>query len=77
MPESAGWWPLTVSQAMTVPAVVLLATVLRAPWVPRGRSVRWAVLMGPLGAGAYATNGLLHEAVLAQLRPAEDEDQQV
>ena len=29
---------------------------------------------GPLGAGAYATNGLLHEAVLAQLRPAEDEE---
>ncbi len=29
---------------------------------------------GPLGAGAYATNGLLHEAVLAQLRPAPDED---
>jgi len=28
---------------------------------------------GPLGAGAYATNGLLHEAVLAQLRPATDD----
>ena len=28
---------------------------------------------GPLGAGAYATNGLLHEAVLAQLRPADTE----
>ena len=25
---------------------------------------------GPLGAGAYATNGRLHDAVLAQLRPA-------
>jgi len=29
---------------------------------------------GPLGAGAYATNGLLHEAVLAQLRPATDDE---
>jgi histidinol-phosphatase len=29
---------------------------------------------GPLGAGAYATNGLLHEAVLSQLRPALDEE---
>lgn len=28
---------------------------------------------GPLGAGAYATNGLLHEAVLTQLRPAAEE----
>jgi histidinol-phosphatase len=25
---------------------------------------------GPLGMGAYATNGRLHDAVLAQLRPA-------
>lgn len=30
---------------------------------------------GPMGAGAYATNGLLHEAVLEQLRPAEDDDE--
>jgi histidinol-phosphatase len=30
---------------------------------------------GPLGAGAYATNGLLHEAVLAQLRPSTDDDE--
>ena len=28
---------------------------------------------GPHGAGAYATNGLLHDAVLAQLRPADDD----
>jgi histidinol-phosphatase len=25
---------------------------------------------GPLGTGAYATNGRLHDAVLSQLRPA-------
>ena len=29
---------------------------------------------GPLGTGAYATNGLLHEAVLAQLRPDPPDD---
>ncbi len=29
---------------------------------------------GPLGAGAYATNGLLHDAVLAQLDPHPAED---
>jgi histidinol-phosphatase len=28
---------------------------------------------GPLGAGAYATNGHLHEAVLTALRPDDDE----
>jgi histidinol-phosphatase len=29
---------------------------------------------GPLGTGAYATNGLLHDAVLAQLRPEPAEE---
>ncbi len=29
---------------------------------------------GPLGAGAYATNGRLHDAVLAQLAPDDDDD---
>lgn len=77
VPESAGWWPLAVSQAVAVPAVVLLAAALRAPWVPRGRAVRWAVLMGPLGAGATgafmlaAQQGFLSVAgVIASLYPA-------
>jgi drug/metabolite transporter (DMT)-like permease len=77
VPESAGWWPLTVTQAVAVPAVVLLAIALRAPWVPRGRDVRWAVLMGPLGAGATGAfllavqHGYLTVAgVIASLYPA-------
>ena len=77
VPESAGWWPLAVAQAVAVPAVVLLAVALRAAWVPRGRSVRWAVLMGPLGAGATgafllaAQQGYLSVAgVIASLYPA-------
>jgi uncharacterized membrane protein len=77
VPESAGWWPLTVCQGVAVPAVVLLATALRAPWRPRGRSVRWAVLMGPLGAvatGSFllaAQQGYLSVAgVIASLYPA-------
>jgi drug/metabolite transporter (DMT)-like permease len=55
VPASAGGWPLVLCQLVSIPAVALLATVLRAPWVPRGRYVRWAVLAGPLGASA---NGL-------------------
>ncbi len=77
IPDSAGLWPLTAAQAVSVPAVVLLATALRAPWVPRGRPVRWAVLAGPLGAAAtgcflLATQrGYLTVAgVLASLYPA-------
>ena len=50
IPDSAGLWPLTLSQAVSVPAVVLLAVALRSAWVPRGKPVRWAVLAGPLGA---------------------------
>jgi drug/metabolite transporter (DMT)-like permease len=50
VPDSAGWWPLTACQVVSVPAVVLLAVALRADWVPRGRAVRLAVLCGPLGA---------------------------
>ncbi|QNN53010.1 DMT family transporter [Nocardioides mesophilus] len=77
IPDSAGWWPLTTAQAVSVPTVVLLAVVLRAPWVPRGRPVRWALAAGPLGATAtgcflLATQqGYLTIAgVLASLYPA-------
>ncbi len=57
VPDQAGWWPLAVCQAASVPAVVLLALALSADWVPRGRPVRLAVLCGPLGAAA--TGGFL------------------
>lgn len=77
VPESAGWWPLVACQAVSVPSVVLLAVVLRAPWVPRGRTVRLAVLASPLGASAtglflLATHeGYLTVAgVLSSLYPA-------
>jgi uncharacterized membrane protein len=77
IPHSSGWAPLFVSQLVSAPAVILLATALRAPWVPRGRTVRLAALMGPLGASAtgfflLATqHGFLAVAgVLASLYPA-------
>ncbi len=77
VPDTAGLWPLTLAQGVSVPAVVLLATLLGAPWVPRGRAVRWAALAGPLGATATAAfllasqQGYLTVAgVLASLYPA-------
>ncbi len=77
IPESAGLWPLTLSQAVSVPVVVGLAVVLRAQWVPRGRPVRWALLAGPISAAATGSfllatqQGFLTIAgVLASLYPA-------
>ncbi|HEY0903517.1 MAG TPA: DMT family transporter [Marmoricola sp.] len=52
VPDGAGLWPLTVAQASSVPAVVVLATVLGARWLPRERTAAWALLTGPLGAAA-------------------------
>jgi uncharacterized membrane protein len=52
IPDSAGLWPLALTQLVSVPAVVVLALLMRAAWVPRGRTVRWAALCGPLGTGA-------------------------
>jgi uncharacterized membrane protein len=77
VPDSAGWWPLATCQVVSVPSVVALALVMRAPWVPRDRVVRLAVLTGPLSAtatGAFllaAQFGFLTVAgVLAALYPA-------
>ncbi|MGI9157739.1 MAG: EamA family transporter [Marmoricola sp.] len=77
IPASAGLWPLTVTQLVSVPAVIGLATVLRAQWVPREPVVRWAALTGPLGATATLTfllatqHGYLTvSGVLASLYPA-------
>jgi drug/metabolite transporter (DMT)-like permease len=77
VPDSAGWWPLATCQVVSVPSVIALAVVMRAPWVPRDRVVRLAVLTGPLSAtatGAFllaAQFGFLTVAgVLAALYPA-------
>ncbi|MFP5254082.1 MAG: EamA family transporter [Actinomycetes bacterium] len=77
VPDSAGLWPLVLAQAVSVPVVVLLATALRASWVPRGGFVHWAWVAGPLGAVAVTAfllasqRGFLTVAgVLASLYPA-------
>ncbi len=77
VPDSAGIWPLALAQAVSVPVVVLLALVVRATWVPRGRTVRWATVAGALAAVATGSfllstqQGYLTIAgVLASLYPA-------
>ena len=77
VPGSAGLWPLALAQAVSVPAVIVLAATLRAPWLPRGRPVRWAALSGPLGATATGSFLLATQqgyltvtGVLASLYPA-------
>jgi len=77
VPGSAGLWPLALAQAVSVPAVIVLAAALHAPWVPRGRPVRWAALAGPLGATATGSFLLATQqgyltvtGVLASLYPA-------
>lgn len=52
VPGEAGLWPLTLTQLVSVPAVVVLAVGLRAQWVPRGRYVWWGLATGPLGTAA-------------------------
>lgn len=77
VPDGAGLWPLTLAQAVSLPVVVLLATGMRAAWLPRARHTWWALLAGPLGATATlafllaAQAGFLTVAgVLASLYPA-------
>lgn len=77
IPDTAGFGPLTLAQAVAVPASIALATVLREPWLPRDRVAWLALGVGPLGAAAalaflLATQqGLLTVAgVLASLYPA-------
>jgi drug/metabolite transporter (DMT)-like permease len=77
VPQEAGLWPLALAQAVSLPAVVLLAVGLGAAWVPRQRHAWWALLAGPLGASATlafmlsSQSGFLTIAgVLASLYPA-------
>lgn len=78
IPDAAGLWPLTLAQAVSVPAVVLLAVALRATWLPDRRGPAWwALVAGPVAAVATGTfllatqRGYLTVAgVLASLYPA-------
>lgn len=77
IPEEAGLLPLALNQLVAVVAIVLVATVLGAPWVPREPRALGGMLSGGLGAlatGAFliATQGgyLSVTAVITSLYPA-------
>lgn len=75
--DAAGLWPLALAQLVSLPAVVVLALLLRASWVPRERASWWALAAGPLGASATAAfllatqrGYLTVSAILTSLYPA-------
>lgn len=75
--DDSGIMPLALTQLVSVLGIILVATVMRAAWVPRERAAYRAVMMGPLGITAtgaflYATHhGLLSVvSVIAALYPA-------
>lgn len=77
VPDSAGLWPLVLTQAVSVPAVVLLAVAVGGAWLPRDRAVLPALWCGVLA--TIATIGFLLAAqrgylvvagVLTSLYPA-------
>jgi drug/metabolite transporter (DMT)-like permease len=77
VPDGAGLWPLVLTQAVSVPSVAVIATLVGAAWVPRDRAVAPAVWVGVLSTVATACfllatqRGLLAVAgVLTSLYPA-------
>ena len=77
IPDSAGLWPLALTQLLSVPAVVIIAGLLRERWLPRHRAAWHAVWCGLLSTVATATflfatqRGFLTiSGVLASLYPA-------
>ena len=77
IPEDAGFAPLAFNQLVGAGAIVVVATVLRQPWVPRNRYAFGGVFSGALGALAtllflVATQGgfLTVTAVITSLYPA-------
>ena len=77
IPDSAGLWPLALTQLLSVPAVMVIAGFLRERWLPRHRAAWHAVWCGLLSTVATATflfatqRGFLTiSGVLASLYPA-------
>lgn len=77
IPEDAGLLPLALNQLLAGGVIVVVAILLRAPWVPRTRWAWGGVLSGALGALAtglfqLASHGghLTVAAVITSLYPA-------
>jgi len=75
--EEAGLWPVAAGQGVSIVALVMLASMLRASWVPREPRTAVAALAGVLGAAANAAFLLSAQAgflsvagVLSSLYPA-------
>jgi drug/metabolite transporter (DMT)-like permease len=75
--EDAGILPLALNQAVAGVAVIVVASLLRAPWLPRDPRAAWGVVAGLLGATAtvlftLASQGgnLTIAAVVISLYPA-------
>ena len=76
VPDSAGFGPLTLTQAMAVLATAALAAVLRSDWLPRDRAASLGIGAGVLGTAATVlfllatqTGLLTVAAVLSSLYP--------
>lgn len=77
VPDSSGYWPLTVAQAVALIAIALTAVLLGGSWRPTALSQAWGLLAGILASAAVlaflAANamGLLSvAAVITALYPA-------
>lgn len=77
VPDSSGYWPLTVAQAVALVAIALTAVLLGGSWRPTALSEAWGLLAGILASLAVlaflAANqmGLLTvAAVITALYPA-------
>jgi uncharacterized membrane protein len=77
VPDTAGLWPLVVTQAVAVVAVVLTAVGLGARWVPDHPSQAWGAVAGLVATAAMVcfllatqTGLLTVAAVLTSLYPA-------
>ena len=77
VPESAGFWPLAIAQAVGVVCVALTATALGGRWIPHHPSQAWGVVAGLLATAAVVAfllatqTGLLTvAAVVTSLYPA-------
>ncbi|HEY8171295.1 MAG TPA: EamA family transporter [Candidatus Limnocylindria bacterium] len=76
VPDAAGLAPLAVAEVIAIGTIIVLATVMRQPWVPRERHAWWGVVVGALAAIAAVcflfasqTGMLAVAAVLTSLYP--------
>lgn len=77
VPEGAGYWPLAVTQSVSMATVIALALGFGAPWRLSSTSATWGILAGLVGSSAVlffllaSQTGLLTvAAILTSLYPA-------